>query len=250
MNFAIKTLLILATTGLLCCNKPQKYAVLISANAEWRSLKKIYPNEQYNESVWGEFFYKKMEDQNILFFHEGWGKVSAAAATQYVIDQYHPEILINLGTCGGFEDEINKFDVVLADKTIIYDIVEAMGDSKEAIADYTTEIDLNWLGDNYPTEVRKTLLVSADKDLRLEEIENLKKEYAAVAGDWESGAIAFTAQRNETKILILRGVTDLVSENKGEAYGNLHLFAQRTDTVMIKLLQDMPKWISHIEKQK
>jgi len=230
------------------CVRENKYAVIISANMEWESLKKVFPEEKYQKSPWGEYFFKTISKREILFFHEGWGKVSAAAATQYVIDTYKPEILINLGTCGGFEGEINRYDIVLADKTVIYDIVEAMGDSKEAIADYTTQIDLSWLGNDFPTNIRKTVLVSADKDLRVDEIEKLKSSYGAVAGDWETGAIAYTAQRNRTKILILRGVSDLVSSQQGEAYGNFNLFIQRTDTVMKKLLNELPKWIEFIDK--
>jgi adenosylhomocysteine nucleosidase len=217
---------------------------------EWKSVKKNYPNEKLQTSPWGEYFFKDIASQNILFFHEGWGKVAASGATQYVIDQFKPEILINVGTCGGFEGEIERLDVVLADKTIIYDILEAMGDSKEAIADYTTTIDLAWLGNSFPVKVRKTTLVSADKDLRIEEIEKLKKEYHAIAGDWESGAIAYTATKNKKKILILRGVSDLVNSKQSEAYGNMNLFEERAHSVMTKLLQELPLWINQIEKSK
>jgi adenosylhomocysteine nucleosidase len=224
-----------------------KYAVVISANMEWKAVKKAYPKEDYQKSPWGEYFYKEIAHQDVLFFHEGWGKVAAAGATQYVIDYFKPSILINLGTCGGFEGKINRMDVVLADKTIIYDIIEAMGDSKEAISDYTTVLDMSWLGNNYPVKVLRTTLVSADKDLRTDEIEKLKTEYNAVAGDWETGAIAYVAQRNQIKIVILRGVSDLVSAEKGEAYGNFELFVQRAESVMLKLLEDLPLWITYME---
>jgi adenosylhomocysteine nucleosidase len=249
MKKYISILTIMVLFSGISCTRKNKYAVIISANMEWKAVKAVYPDEKYQNSPWGEYFYKKVYDQNVLFFHEGWGKVSAAGATQFVIDKFDPEILINLGTCGGFEGEIQRFDIILADKTIIYDIKEAMGDSKEAIADYTTQIDLSWLGNNFPTKVRKTLLVSADKDLRIEEIGLLIKEYAAVAGDWETGAIAYTAERNKKKTLILRGVTDLVSDQNGEAYGNFNLFVQRTDTVMRRLLIELPKWIEYIENE-
>jgi adenosylhomocysteine nucleosidase len=247
MNRFTVVLAILLLFSNVSCVRENKYTVIISANMEWKALKKAYPDEVYQKSVWGEYFFKRIKNQNILFFHEGWGKVSAAGATQYVIDTYKPEILINLGTCGGFEGEIARYDILLIDKTIIYDIVEAMGDSKEAIADYTTRIDLSWLGNNLPFKVHKTVLVSADKDLKTEEIGQLEKEYGAIAGDWESGAIAYTAQRNKKKILILRGVTDLVSNHGGEAYGNFDLFVERTDTVMQNLLTDLPKWIDYID---
>jgi adenosylhomocysteine nucleosidase len=245
MRFLFSIFLLLASFH---SNAKTKYAVLISANMEWKSVKKNYPNEKLQASPWGEYFFKEIAHQNVLFFHEGWGKVAAAGATQYVIDQFNPTILINLGTCGGFEGEIERQEVLLADKTVIYDILEAMGDSKEAIADYTTNIDLTWLGKTYPVKVRKTTLVSADKDLRTEEIEKIKKEYHAVAGDWESGAIAYTAAKNKKKLIILRGVSDLVSSTQSEAHGNMNLFEERAQLVMTKLLNELPLWIGQIEK--
>jgi adenosylhomocysteine nucleosidase len=238
---------------LFACSEPKrdpdfKYAVIISANMEWKSLKKLLPPAgELKRSPWGEYFINEVGGQQVLFFHQGWGKVAAAAGTQYVIDQWHPQVLINLGTCGGFEGEIKKFDTVLADSTIIYDIREAMGDSKEAIKDYATSIDLSWLGDNLPDSVIVTTLISADQDLRPTDIQFLKENYKAKAGDWESGAIAYTATRNNTRLLILRGVTDIVSPAAGEAYGNFELFASRTDTVMNRLMTKLPNWIKHIE---
>jgi adenosylhomocysteine nucleosidase len=250
MKKFILLVLFLAFTEHLAAQSKIKFAVIISANIEWKAVKKIFPNEKLSLSPWGEYFFKDFEKEKTLVFHEGWGKVAAGGATQYVIGQFHPEILINLGTCGGFEGEVNRNEIILADRTLIYDISEAMGDSKEAIADYATDIDLSWLPENYPVTVRKTVLISADKDLRPDEINFLKKEYRAVAGDWESGAIAYTAKRNKTKVLILRGVTDLVGTQRGEAYGNLNLYEERTEEVMRRLFDDLPLWIRHISNRK
>jgi adenosylhomocysteine nucleosidase len=230
------------------------FAIIISANAEWSVIKQLYPNEYYEKSPYGEYFYKEMvykdgKKETVLFFHGGWGKVSAAGSAQYVIDTFSPQYLINLGTCGGFAGKINRFDVILVDKAIIYDIIEAMGDSKEAIDDYTTSIDLSWLGTQYPSKVIKTTLVSADRDLIVKEMPELIKKYKAIAGDWETGAIAYVAARNQTKLVILRGVSDLVSEKGGEAYGNTQVFVKGTEVAMKKLLADLPLWIDLILKK-
>ena len=232
-----------------------KYAVVISANAEWKTIKRLYPSENYKKSPWGEYFFKNVDvkpgKKKVLFFHEGWGKVAAAGGTQYIIDMFNPDILINLGTCGGFEGKSEIMDIILADKTVIYDIKEAMGDSKEAIEDYSTVIDLSWLGNReLPVKVKKSVLVSADRDLIPAETEQLNLLYNAVAGDWESGAIAYVCNRNNKKILILRGVTDLVNSLSGEAYNNLSLFEYRTDLVMSKLLDQLPAWIEFIENSR
>ena len=118
------------------------FAVLVSADAEWRVVRPLYPAATIEKSPYGEYFFAQVERERVLFFHGGWGKVAAAGSTQYVIDHFHPARLINLGTCGGVEGRIRRFDVAVVEKVVIYDIAEAMGDSKEAIADYSTTLPL------------------------------------------------------------------------------------------------------------
>jgi len=170
--------------------------------------------------------------------------VAAAGATQYAVDRWNPDVMINLGTCGGFEGSVERFEILAIDKTVIYDIKEAMGDSEEAIRDYSTNLDLSWV--TIPDSIQKTILVSADRDLVPAEIEELKTKYSAIAGDWETGSIAYTCQRNNKKLLVLRGVTDLVNNAKGEAYGKPEVFQNGTEVVMTKLLEDLPTWLNRI----
>ena len=68
--------------------------------------------------------------------------------------------------------------------------------------------------------------------------------YHPVVADWETGAIAWVAQRNRTPVLILRGVTDLVSPDKAEAQGDLKLFQQNTVRVMQDLVGSLPQWLA------
>ncbi len=231
---------------------PVDKIVLISANAEWKVVRDYFEGETIERSPWGEYFMMELpsggSSEQVLFFHGGWGKVAAAGSTQYCIDRWHPGYIINIGTCGGFDGDIRKLDVVLVDKTIIYDIEEAMGDSQEAIRDYSTVIDLSWLGDRFPKPVTKTLLVSADRDIVPAEIARLKTKYHAVAGDWETGAIAYTCARNKQRVLILRGVSDLVHpQSGGEAYQNTSVFVIGTEKVMKKLLEDLPAWLARCQ---
>lgn len=242
-------LLVLVLFG---CEKKSSYkvVVLISANAEWKVVKSIFPNENYQQTPWGEFFQTEIKSSKgktpVIFFHEGWGKTAGAGATQFAIDKWNPEYFINLGTCGGFDGKINRYETILVNKTIIYDIKEAMGDSKEAIDDYSTTIDLSWIKVEATDSVQQTLLVSADRDLVPQEIAALEKDYNAIAGDWESGSIAYTCKRNNKKVIILRGVTDLVTANGGEAYGNNQVFVNGTEVVMKKLIRQLPNWLDKL----
>jgi adenosylhomocysteine nucleosidase len=214
--------------------------VLISADVEWRVVRELFPEAHIQSSPFGELF--NAED-TLIFFQGGWGKIAAAGSTQYAIDRWQPDLLINLGTCGGFEGQIERGQIVMAERTIVYDIIEQMGDYDEHIDHYSTRINLDWLGDNTPIPVCRTLLVSGDRDLVTEELPYLREHFGAVAGDWESGAIAWVAARNHTPLLILRGVTDLVWETGGEAYGNIEVFTKACRPVMKRLVDSLPGWL-------
>ena len=231
--------------------RPRLTAVIVSADAEWKVVRAEYPGEKYEKSPYGEYFVKEIKTPDgtahpVLFFHGGWGKVSAAGSAQYVIDRWTPEALINLGTCGGFQGVIEGGAIVLVERTVIYDIVERMGDPDEAIAEMATVIDLSWLKGPLPAGVVRGRLVSGDQDLDPAAIPRLRDRYGAAAGDWESGANAFVAARNKIRLLILRGVTDLVHSAGDETYGNIELFQRRTQAIMKRLFSDLPYWLEKI----
>jgi adenosylhomocysteine nucleosidase len=220
-------------------------AVIISAGSEWRVVRELLTAEVGGRTPYGEWLVATIGDAGpVLFLQGGWGKIAAAASAQYLIDHASPSLIINLGTCGGFAGEVERHATLLAERTVVYDIIEQMGDQAEAIAHYATEIDLSWLRDDHPGPVRRTLLVSGDRDLVIEEIPRLRREFNAIAGDWESGAIAWVAARNGVRVLILRGVSDLVGADGGEAYGAIEVFQESTRTIMTRLLADLPGWLS------
>jgi adenosylhomocysteine nucleosidase len=225
-----------------------KPVVIVSADGEWSAVKKLFPKEHLQHSPFGEIINLRLDTLELTLLHGGWGKISAAATAQYVMDQFKPDLLVNLGTCGGFEGRIERETIILVEKTIIYDIFEKMTDGLEEIAFYTTILDLSWLPRVLPFPVLRGLLVSGDRDILAEDIPMLVQKYQAVAADWESGAIAWVAKRNGVRTLILRGVTDLVGADGGEAYGDYELFVQRTNGIMKKLFDQLPKWLSAIEK--
>ena len=217
-----------------------KFAVLVSANAEWAAVKAFFHQPRVEHSPYGELFWEIVGDEKTLFVHGGWGKVSAAASTQYVIDHFKPERLINLGTCGGVEGRIRRFDVLVPNKVVIYDIHEEMEtDPLAGISHYTTELEAHF---PFPAPVIHTTLHSADSDLTPETLRAIEDQYRPVAVDWESGAIAWVAKKNATPLLIMRGVSDLVSLEHGEAQRNEALFQTNAAIIMRRLLEDLPKW--------
>jgi len=219
-----------------------KTVVLVSAIAEWEGVKPLFPDAKIRHFPYGECFDGMINDEHASFFHGGWGKIASAGSIQHVIDNYRPDLIVNLGTCGGFEGSVQRGDLILVDGTYVYDIVELMGDSDVA-NDYASSLDLSWLTEPYPHPARRGLIASADSDLLPEKIPFLKSK-GALAADWESGALAWVAKKNNARLLILRVVSDLVSEQGGEVYGDIEIFNDRAREIMKQLVEQLPDWLN------
>lgn len=221
-----------------------KVVVLISAIAEWNAVKPLFPSAKIKRFPFGECFDILIQDEHISFFHSGWGKIASAGSMQYVIDNYSPDLIVNLGTCGGFEGAANQGEIILVEKTYVYDIVELMGDL-DIVSYYASSLDLSWLSEPYPFPARRGLIASADSDLPPDKIPFLQ-ERGAIAADWESAALAWVAQRNNARLLILRGVSDMVSREGGEAYNNIEIFHERAKGIMQQLVEQLPEWLNAV----
>lgn len=218
-----------------------KIVVMISANAEWAGVRHLFPNVDFISSPFGEVANINLDGWDLMLFHGGWGKISSAASMQFVIDHFVPDLIVNLGTCGGFEGVAERGDLILVDRTIVYDILELM-DVDDISAYYASTIDLSWLTEPYPFRARRGLIASADSDLLPEKISFLKSK-GALAADWECAALAWVANKNHARLLILRMVSDLVSEIGGEAYGDISIFNERCKSIMKQLFEQLPAWL-------
>jgi adenosylhomocysteine nucleosidase len=220
-------------------------AVIISADTEWRTIVRLCPSVRLMQSPYGEYFVAALgQHEDLLFFHGGWGKIAAAGSTQYLIDRFQPKRLINIGTCAGVEGRIDRLTIVAVEEVITYDVIEAIGDSLEAVAHYSTRLDLPA---QLPSAAVRVTMHSADRDLTSAALAQLRESYDVIVADWESSAIAWVSKRNSTPVLILRGVTDLVNLQTAEAQGAPQLFQENARVVMHRLLSDLPAWISSWE---
>jgi adenosylhomocysteine nucleosidase len=233
----LTTLLATSAVFVACATAPGPRTVaMISANAEWKVVVAQLPSTPVHDTPFGDWLVHRMGGRDVVFFHGGYGKVAAAGSTQYAIDRWHPALIVNLGTCGGLGSERKVGDIVLVDKTIIYDLIEQMGDAAETIADYSTQLDTS----PWPARLRPRVVIgpiaSADRDVIPADAAGLVSRFHVSVADWESGAIAWVASHNHTPVIILRGVTDLVDATGDATYGDPQAWVRETATVMAALI--------------
>jgi len=99
-------------------------------------------------------------------------------------------------------------EILIVAETLVYDIFERMADQVAVLEHYTTRNDLSWLTRPLPERTRQARVISADQDIDFRSFDLLVNEYRAAAADWETAAFAWTAARNHTPWLGLRGGLD------------------------------------------
>lgn len=222
--------------------------VLVSANGEWDAVVSILQPKSIQQSPIGAHFRVELAGQLCHFFHSGWGKIATAASTQYVIDQYHPELIINIGTCGGFAGTGTVGEVLLVSETVVYDIVERMDDPIAALEHYSTRNNLAWITNPLPVGTRLGRIASADQDIDFNSFNFLTETHKADGADWETGAFTWVAARNNVRWLALRGVSDIVTPRGSETDNGVDLWRSRLDQLMAKILTDLPFYFSEFKR--
>jgi len=220
-----------------CASAPRPVVAIVSANAEWHAMAPQLAGAAVEHTPYGDWTTRRLAGRDVIFFHGGYGKVAAAGSTQYAIDRWHPALLVNLGTCGGFGGERKVGDIVLASETTIYDVIERMGSADEAIADFHSQLDPSLWPARLASRVVVAPLISADQDLDPAAVAALRTRFHASVGDWESGAIAWVATHNHVPVVILRGVTDVIDHAGGDpTYNAIEVWQQASIAVMATLI--------------
>jgi nucleoside phosphorylase len=121
----------------------------------------------YASSPSGEYFYYLMALQDCIFFQSGVAKTRAAAACQFAIGRWHPAAVVNVGTCGGVAEEIEKIEIIMANRSIPHDCIVRFGESREFPHEpMVTVIDTSWLNlSRVSREFFRGTIATADQDL-------------------------------------------------------------------------------------
>lgn len=177
----------------------------------------------------------------ILLVQTGIGKVNAAVATALVIEKYHPEAIINIGSAGGFAANVRLGDIVVGTDCLHSDADAtcfgyAMGQVPKMPPTYPADEALLAAAHKLADEPQfaglvrfGTIITSdtfmSDPALATRLISTFPQAHAA---EMESAAVAQAAYDMGTPCLILRSISDIAGDNAAETFdNNLELAADR-----------------------
>ncbi len=156
-------------------------------------------------------------DQNkkILLCQCGIGKVNAAILTEYLIEHYHVDMIINSGCCGSLTEKGKVLDTIIIDYATYHDFspTRIMEECVPDQGKIKTDPKLTILAENICKEhnisYRIGGIASGDcfvTDYKIRD--QIASKTQCIAVDMESASIAHVAKLNQVPFMIIRTISD------------------------------------------
>ena len=185
----------------------------------------------------------------IVLAKSGVGKVNSATTTQFIIDKFKPNFIINTGIAGGLSSDLKVGDTVIAEKMIQHDFdLTAFGNPKgymdtgiepdKPTVYYSDKALIDKFIKKSNGSISKVTVATGDVFVvDKTQKENIKNEFGASVIDMESAAIAQTAQRNGVPVLILKTISDESDGSEKEYKENKQNTAKQAASIVIDVLK-------------
>lgn len=96
---------------------------IIGAMEEEVSLLRAHIEGRSEETIAGcEFTFGKLHETDVILLRSGIGKVNAAMSTTILLEKYKPDLIINTGSAGGTNPELNVGDAVISTEVRHHDV--------------------------------------------------------------------------------------------------------------------------------
>ena len=208
--------------------------ILAGLESEIRGLVATMAVEQAGRSAGLDWWSGRIAGRLCVLARCGMGKVAAAAATQRLIDEWQPGILVVCGLAGGLREGLNVGDIVVGERFVQHDLdaspifqrfeapgtgltffeaapalVDAAAASSEVAAKAVAPSSQEWLPAMSPPSVHRGLIVTGDEFIKDgKRLELLRDFPDALCVEMEGGAIAQVCFLNDVPFVIVRIISD------------------------------------------
>lgn len=156
-------------------------------------------NEERCEYPYGEFFLKKVNDAELIFYFTGVRKANGVGANQYMISRFDLDKVIVAGTCAGIDDTYSHLDVIVPHRAVQYDctVKEVEPLIKQS---FIVDIPLAHYGNDFLTGT----IATADRAVVMWKDYVELNEHGITIADTEAGAIAYICKKMASNASLLK----------------------------------------------
>lgn len=187
--------------------------------------------DRRTETIAGcEFTLGKMNGADVILLRSGIGKVNAAMSTTILLEKFKPDFVVNTGSAGGYNPDLNVGDVVISSEVRHHDVdVTAFGyeygqvpklpPAFEADSELV-DIAVAAAKEIEDIQVVKGLIATGDTFMNdPKRVDYIKDKFIDLqAVEMEAAAIAQVAHQFGTPFVIIRSLSDIAGKESDVSF--------------------------------
>lgn len=227
-----------------------RIGIIGAMDEEVELLKASLDNREDHVIAGYHLFTGKLHGKEIVLLKSGIGKVNAAIGTTILLQTFKPDCIINTGSAGGYDPELNVGDIVISSEVRHHDVDLTVfgyeyGQVPRQPAAYTPDETLAAVAEKCIARMdgMKTvrgLIATGDQFMndpaRVERKRKLFPQMKAV--EMEAAAIAQTCLQFGTPFIIIRALSDIAGKESGVSFDQFLITAAKHSAEMIIAMID------------
>lgn len=199
----------------------KKIGIIAAMQEEMNAIKEIMENITEKQIYELTFIEGKINEKDCVLVQCGVGKVNSSRVTQILIDNFDIEYIINVGSAGTANNELDIGDIVIGNKLVQHDFdITAFGHEKGYISNIGESIEsdskliqkfetvINHIG-NKEYKIKIGTIASGDIFCTENTMkEKINKKFDADAIEMEGAAIAQVCYLDKIPFIIVRSISD------------------------------------------
>ena len=194
------------------------------------------------------FYSGRLSGMSVVLVQSGIGKVASALATALLIQQFKPDAVINTGSAGGFDPELNVGDVVISTEVRHHDVdVTAFGYQMGQVPQMPAAFDAHPLliaaAEQSIQELgfcktKKGLIATGDSFIcDPVRIASIREQFPAMlAVEMEGAAIAQVCYMLKTPFVVIRSLSDIAGKESPQSFEAYLEVASKHSSAMVSQL--------------
>ena len=226
----------------------KRYGIIAAMQEEMQEIKKIMVDIQEQKIYELTFVNGKINQCEVVLVEAGVGKVNAARTTQVLIDNFNVDAIINVGSAGAANDELDIGDIVIGKRLVQHDFdITAFGHPKGYISNVGQFIDSDI---KLIENMEKTISKLEDSEFKIKvgtiasgDIfctepkmkDKIRSKFDTDAIEMEGAAIAQVCKLDYMPFIIIRSISDSPNGNNNITFDQ---FLEKASKRCAKIIEE------------
>ncbi len=229
-----------------------KIAVIGAMEEEVELLRDTLENTSTKTIANSEYTEGTYEGKEVILLKSGIGKVNAAMSTTILLDEYKPDVVINTGSAGGYDENLEVGAIVISDEVRHHDVDVTIfgyevGQVPQLPAAFKSDEKLMKLAEEAVTEIGEHqfavgLITTGDSfmndPVRVEKVRGYFPTMKAV--EMEAAAVAQVCYQFGTPFVVIRALSDIAGKESNISFDEfLPVAAKHSTQIVLKVISKL-----------